>query len=145
MKLVILGAPGSGKGTQAQKLAKKLSILHISTGDIFRDNMERKTILGMKVKKIIDAGNLASDELTDALIKDRLVESDCKNGFILDGYPRNVHQCEVLDSIILLDAVINLRVPDEDVINRLSARRTCSVCKKVYNFDFKPPKDKGKC
>ena len=145
MKLILLGPPGSGKGTQAKKLAEKLSIPHISTGDIFRQNIANKTELGLKVKAIVDAGNLVPDELTDALVEDRLAEEDCKTGFILDGYPRNLHQGEALDGMVDIDYAINVQVSDEEVTKRLSGRRYCPECKKTYHVVFNPPAVEGKC
>jgi adenylate kinase len=145
MNLILLGPPGSGKGTQAKLLAEKLSVPHISTGDIFRQNIKNQTELGLQVKSILDAGELVPNEVTDELVKNRLAEADCVNGFILDGYPRNLHQCEQLDIMTKLDKAINVIVSDEEVTKRLSSRRSCPKCKKIYNLLFNPPAVEGKC
>ncbi len=145
MKIILLGPPGSGKGTQAKLLAEKLKVPHISTGEIFRENIKKQTEMGIQVKSILDAGDLVPSEITDVMVKNRLAEVDCANGFILEGYPRNLHQCEALDTMTKLDKAININVSDEEVTKRLSARRTCSKCKKIYNLDFNPPKVEGKC
>jgi len=145
MNIVLLGPPGSGKGTQAKKLAENLSLPHISTGDIFRENMKNKTELGLQVKEIINAGNLVSDELTNQLMQNRVAEPDCANGYILDGYPRNLVQAEFWDNVAKIDKAINVQVSDVEVLNRLSARRSCPACKKIYNLDFNPPVVEGKC
>ncbi|MFH1450913.1 MAG: adenylate kinase [archaeon] len=145
MNLILLGPPGSGKGTQAKKLAETLRIPHVSTGDIFRQNIAEQTELGLQVKSILDAGQLVPNEVTDQMVKNRLEQPDCVNGFILDGYPRNVHQAEYLDSITQLDRAINIEVSDAEVTKRLSSRRSCPKCKKVYNLLAVPPKAEGKC
>lgn len=142
MNLVIFGPQGSGKGTQAELICDKYGLTHISTGDIFRDHISRETELGEQVKAIVERGELVPDELTNALIKDRLLgESD----FLLDGYPRNTTQAEFLDTITKIDGVILLKVPDEVVIERISSRRVCPDCGATYNLKFKPPKREGQC
>jgi len=133
MRLVLVGPPGAGKGTQAQFLAAHYSIPHISTGDIFRFNIKNETELGKKVKSILDSGALVPDEVTNDLVRDRLTHEDCANGFLLDGFPRNVAQAEVLRAILAekrtpLDAVLELSIENEKIIKRLSSRRTCRTC-----------------
>ena len=136
MKIILLGAPGSGKGTQAALVAKELNIPHISTGDIFRDNIKRGTELGLKIKSVIDAGDLCPDELTIAIVKNRLLEEDCKNGYILDGFPRNVAQAEALDGFASPDKTIELAIPLEKLMHRLTGRRSCASCKNSFHIDF---------
>jgi len=145
LKLVLLGPPGSGKGTYAQRIGPKLGIPHISTGDMFRENIKNKTELGKKAKEYIDKGELVPDEITIEMLKQRLEQDDAKNGFILDGFPRTTTQAEALDKITKIDAVINLVVPDEVVIARLSSRRQCKKCGKIYNVLFLKPKKEGVC
>lgn len=135
MRLVLLGAPGAGKGTQAVILSEKLNIPHISTGDIFRNNIKNKTELGKKAEEYITKGLLVPDEITVDLMKDRLKEDDCKNGFILDGFPRNIAQAEALDKYlnemgVKLDCALNIHVDDEEIIERISGRRVCQNCGK---------------
>lgn len=144
MKLVMIGPQGSGKGTQAKLLKKKLNIPHISTGDMFRENIEKKTELGMKAKAIIDAGKLVPDEITTAMIKERLERDDCKKGFILDGYPRNLSQAGALDTFADIDFVLEIHVDDELSVKRLSMRRQCSKCGAIYGITI-PPKEEGRC
>lgn len=136
MKIVLLGAPGSGKGTQAALIAKELAIPHISTGDIFRDNIKRGTELGLKIKAIIDAGDLCPDELTIAIVKNRLLEEDCKNGYLLDGFPRNIAQAKALDECVAPDKVIELAIPIKKLMHRLTGRRSCASCKNSFHIDF---------
>lgn len=148
MRFLILGPQGSGKGTQGKKIAEKLEIPHVSTGDIFRDNIKQETELGKKVKKIIDSGNLVPDDLTLNVVKDRLSRGDCLKGFILDGFPRNIEQAKALDNIIKMNVVIDLEIPDSEVINRLEGRRTCTnkECGAIYNLNTSPkPNAKNKC
>lgn len=150
MKLVILGAPGAGKGTQAVKLSEKLHVPHISTGDIFRNNIKDGTPLGKLAKGFIDSGALVPDEVTIGIIKDRLVQEDCKNGFILDGFPRTIPQAESLDDVLAemgtaLDYVVDIFVGDEVIIKRLSGRRICPECNMSYHVDFNEPARKGIC
>ncbi|MBE7087269.1 MAG: adenylate kinase [Clostridiales bacterium] len=136
MKVVLLGAPGSGKGTQAGFISEKLNIPHISTGDIFRENMKKKTPLGLKVKSLMDSGNLCPDDLTVELIKERLNHDDCKNGYLLDGFPRNLHQAKALDGFCPPDKVLNLDVDFERIERRITGRRSCYECGGTYHVDF---------
>ena len=128
MKLIMLGAPGAGKGTQAALLAELYNIPHISTGDIFRDNIKRETPIGKEVKLIIDAGALVPDELTIALVKDRIGQEDCKNGYLLDGFPRNLYQAESLESLSPTEKAVNVDIDQEILVSRLAGRRACSNC-----------------
>lgn len=128
MKLIMLGAPGAGKGTQAALLAELYNIPHISTGDIFRDNIKRETPIGKEVKLIIDAGALVPDELTIALVKDRIAQEDCKNGYLLDGFPRNLYQAESLESLSPTDKAVNVDIDQEILVGRLAGRRACPNC-----------------
>jgi len=139
MRLVLLGAPGAGKGTQAVILSKKLQIPHISTGDIFRSNIKNETPLGKLAKQYIDSGALVPDEVTVAIVKDRLAEPDCANGFVLDGFPRTIQQAESLDRILeelgtRLDKVIDIHAGDDVIIKRLSGRRVCPECTAIYHI-----------
>ena len=150
MKLIIIGAPGAGKGTQAEKLSEKLNIPHISTGDIFRSNMSNNTQLGKQVRAYIDKGNLVPDELTIEIVKRRLQEKDCANGFILDGFPRTIPQAEYLDNAaaelnISIDAVLDIVVSDKEVIKRISGRRVCPSCGMSYHISNIPPLVEGIC
>lgn len=133
MKIILLGAPGSGKGTQAVRISSKYSIPQISTGDIFRENIRKGTSLGLQVKSIMDAGHFCPDELTIELVKDRLSMEDCQNGFILDGFPRNLIQAEALTNFESIDKVINLAVDLEKIEKRVTGRRSCERCKASYN------------
>ena len=142
---VFLGPPGAGKGSLAVKVAEDYKIPHISTGDIFRANIKAQTPLGVKVKAIIDSGSLVSDELTFELVKDRLAQDDCKNGYILDGFPRTIPQAEMLDSLVADLKVVNFQIADEIVIGRLSTRRVCKACGANYNIKTLPPKVEGVC
>ncbi|HZK26466.1 MAG TPA: adenylate kinase [Thermoclostridium sp.] len=150
MRLVIMGAPGAGKGTQAVNLSKILNIPHISTGEIFRHHIEDGTQLGLKAKGYIDDGLLVPDELTIKIVKDRILKQDCKRGFLLDGFPRTIPQAEQLDKLlddngIKLDAVINLKVCDDVIVKRMEGRRVCKVCGRSYHIDSNPPKVEGIC
>ena len=150
MRLILLGAPGSGKGTQAVKISKKLNIPHISTGDIIRDNIRNETEFGKKSKALIQKGMLVTDDIAIEIIKERLIEDDCANGFILDGFPRTICQAEILDKIISklghkVDKVIYIYVADEQIIKRISGRRVCLKCNKSYHLIFNPTKDEGLC
>ncbi|MCQ2586117.1 MAG: adenylate kinase [Treponema sp.] len=142
---VFLGPPGAGKGSLAVKVAADYKIPHISTGDIFRDNIKRQTPLGVKVKAIIDSGSLVSDDLTFELVKDRLAQDDCKNGYILDGFPRTIPQAEMLDGLVSDIKCVNFEIADEIVIKRLSTRRVCKGCGANYNVLTLPPKVEGVC
>ncbi|MBQ8776072.1 MAG: adenylate kinase [Treponema sp.] len=142
---IFLGPPGAGKGSLAVKVAEEYKIPHISTGDIFRANIKAQTPLGVKVKAIIDSGALVSDELTFELVKDRIAQDDCKNGYILDGFPRTIPQAEMLESLVSDIKVVNFEIQDEIVIRRLSTRRTCKACGANFNVLTLPPKVEGVC
>lgn len=146
MNLILLGAPGAGKGTQAEKICEKLSIPAISTGNILREAMANGTEMGLKAKSFIEAGALVPDEVVIGIINDRLKEDDCKNGFILDGFPRTIPQAEALDTMgIRIDKVIDIEVPDEKIASRLSGRRVCLKCGATYHTQFKKSKTDGIC
>ena len=150
MKIIMLGAPGAGKGTQAKKIAQKYGIPHISTGDIFRANIKNGTELGKKAKTYMDQGLLVPDELTVDLVIDRVNQEDCKNGYILDGFPRTIPQAESLDAALAkmgqkVDYAINVEVPDENIINRMSGRRACVGCGATYHIKYNPPKTEDVC
>ncbi|NLP46533.1 MAG: adenylate kinase [Epulopiscium sp.] len=150
MGYIMLGAPGAGKGTQAMALSKEFHIPHISTGDIFRMHIQQQTDLGKKAKEYMDQGLLVPDELVVDLIKDRLAQEDCKEGFILDGFPRTIVQAEALDEVlqelnIPLKTVINVEVPDEKIITRMAGRRVCNHCGGTYHMKYNPPKKEGIC
>ena len=150
MKIIMLGAPGAGKGTQAKKIAEKYQIPHISTGDIFRANIKNGTELGKKAKTYMDQGLLVPDELTVDLVIDRVAQDDCKNGYVLDGFPRNIPQAECLDAALAkrgekVDFAIDVDVPDENIINRMSGRRACVGCGATYHVEFNPPKKEDIC
>ena len=142
---IFLGPPGAGKGSLAVKVAEDYKIPHISTGDIFRANIKAQTPLGVKVKAIIDSGSLVSDELTFELVKDRLAQDDCKNGYILDGFPRTIPQAEMLEGLVDDVKVVNFETQDEIVIRRLSTRRVCKACGANFNVLTLPPKVEGVC
>lgn len=148
--LVLLGPPGAGKGTQAKELAARLGIPHISTGDMLREAVREGTPLGLKAKAVMESGALVSDELLTGIVKERLAKPDCTKGFILDGYPRNLSQAGILAGILkdLSKAdvmALELEVPDELIVNRLSSRRSCPGCGTVYNLVFSPPRAEGVC
>ena len=150
MKIIMLGAPGAGKGTQAQMIADKFNIPHISTGDIFRANIKNGTELGKKAKEFMDKGQLVPDELTVQLLLDRVAKDDCKNGYVLDGFPRTIPQADVLDSELTklgdkVDFAINVDVPDENIVRRMSGRRACLKCGATYHIEHIPPKKEGIC
>lgn len=150
LKLVLLGPPGAGKGTQASEIVRKYNIPHISTGDIFRKNIGEGTELGTKAKDYMDKGLLVPDELVVAIVKDRLAESDCKDGFLLDGFPRTVDQADALDMELKnlnysLDYVVNIQVDSEALIERAVGRRICKSCGATYHIKFNKPKEEGKC
>ena len=149
MKIVMLGAPGAGKGTQAKMIAAKYQIPHISTGDIFRANIKNGTELGKKAKSYMDQGLLVPDELTVDLVIDRLAQDDCKDGYILDGFPRTIPQAEALDAALAklgekMDYAIDVDVPDENIVSRMSGRRACTGCGATYHIVYNPSK-KGDC
>ena len=145
MKSVLIGAPAAGKGTQAARLVEHYSIAHISTGDMLREEVAKETELGKEAKAIMNAGGLVSDEIIIAMVKERIKKDDCKNGFILDGFPRTVVQAEKLDEMVTLDKVVYINAPDEVMLERLTARQTCPKCGATYNKLFLPPKTAGIC
>ncbi len=145
MRLIFLGPPGAGKGTLAALAGKEIGVPHISTGDIFRDAIKRETELGKQVKQIVGRGDLVPDELTVSLVRERLTQKDTAKGFIFDGFPRTIPQAEALEKFQALDAVVNFKISDEDVVKRLSGRRVCKVCGSIYNIDNLPPKKEGVC
>ena len=146
MKLILLGAPGAGKGTQAEKICEKYNIPSISTGNIIRADLKNGTEMGLKAKSYMDAGQLVPDDVVIGIIKDRLKEKDCQNGFILDGFPRTIPQAQALvDMGVDIDKVIDIEVPDEAITARLSGRRVCSKCANSYHVLYKKPKVEGVC
>ena len=150
MKIVMLGAPGAGKGTQAKKIAEKYQIPHISTGDIFRANIKGGTELGMKAKSYIDQGQLVPDEVTIGMLMNRIQQEDCKNGYVLDGFPRTIPQAESLKESLVglgdqLDYAIDVDVPDEAIISRMAGRRACIACGSTYHIVYNPPKKEQTC
>ena len=150
MKIIMLGAPGAGKGTQAKMIAEKYEIPHISTGDIFRANIKNGTDLGREAKKYMDQGLLVPDELTVKILLDRVAQADCENGYVLDGFPRTIPQAEVLDEALTklgekIDYAINVDVPDDHIVTRMSGRRACLKCGATYHMEHIPPKKEGIC
>lgn len=150
MKIIMLGAPGAGKGTQAKKIAEKYGIPHISTGDIFRANIKNGTELGKKAKTYMDKGELVPDELVVDLVVDRVAQDDARGGYVLDGFPRTIPQAEALDAALAkigekMDYAINVEVPDENIINRMSGRRACVSCGGTYHIKYNPTKTEGVC
>lgn len=150
MKIIMLGVPGAGKGTQAEKIAKHYDIPHISTGDIFRANISRGTELGKKAKEYMDQGQLVPDDLTCDLVVDRISQPDARNGYVLDGFPRTIPQAEALTSALnhrneKIDYAVSVEVPDEDIIVRMSGRRVCSGCGATYHILHQPPRQEGVC
>ncbi len=150
MKLILLGPPGAGKGTQATYIREKYKMPHISTGDILRSNIKEKTELGLEAKSYMDAGDLVPDSLVIKLVEDRLSKDDVKDGFLLDGFPRTVEQAESLDMILdklgyKLDKVLNIQVPSEALITRIAGRRLCKNCQASYHITLNPPKEENKC
>ena len=150
MKIIMLGAPGAGKGTQAKMIAEKYSIPHVSTGDIFRANIKNGTELGKQAKEYMDAGKLVPDELTVKILLDRVAQDDCANGYVLDGFPRTIPQAEVLEDALnklgdKIDYAINVDVPDENIVRRMSGRRACLKCGATYHIEHIPPKQEGIC
>ena len=146
MNLILLGAPGAGKGTQAEVICNHLSIPAISTGNIIREALSKGTEMGLKAKSFIDAGQLVPDDVVIGIIKERLAKDDCKNGFILDGFPRTIPQAEALDNMgIVIDKVIDIEVPDEKIVTRLSGRRVCSKCGASFHLEHRKPAKEGIC
>lgn len=150
MKIVLLGPPGAGKGTQAKSISNRYEIPHISTGDIFRKNISEMTPLGIEAKKHIDNGQLVPDSLTIDIVKDRLTQEDCKNGYLLDGFPRTVVQAEALKEFLIergeeLDSALLIDVPKDFILERMTGRRVCPSCGASYHVKFNPPKNNGKC
>ena len=150
MKIIMLGAPGAGKGTQAKMIAEKYGIPHISTGDIFRYNIKNGTELGKEAKKYMDQGLLVPDELTVKILLDRVAKDDCKSGYVLDGFPRTIPQAEVLEEALTklgdrIDYAINVEVPDENIVKRMGGRRACVNCGATYHIEHVPPKKEGIC
>lgn len=150
MKIIMLGAPGAGKGTQAKMIAEKYEIPHVSTGDIFRANIKNGTQLGMEAKQYMDQGLLVPDELTVKILLDRVAKEDCRNGYVLDGFPRTIPQAEVLDKALSelgdkIDYAINVDVPDDNIVRRMGGRRACLSCGATYHIEHVPPKTEGIC
>ncbi len=150
MKIIMLGAPGAGKGTQAKRIAEKFGVPHISTGDIFRANIKNGTDLGKEAKKYMDEGQLVPDELTVRILLDRVKDKDCEKGYVLDGFPRTIPQAEVLDSELKklgekVDYAIDVDVPDENIIHRMSGRRACLKCGATYHLEYLKPAKEGIC
>lgn len=145
MKMILLGPPGAGKGTMAVRIKEEKGIPHISTGDLFRAAIKNQTELGKKVKGILDAGDLVPDELTVALVQERLEQNDCANGFILDGFPRTIGQADSLAEFAPVDVVLNFTIEESEVVRRLSGRRMCKECGAGYHVEFIPPAEEGKC
>ncbi|RJP27882.1 MAG: adenylate kinase [Actinobacteria bacterium] len=150
MNLIMLGPPGAGKGTQAERISISYSVPHISTGDIFRENLRQGTALGLKAKEYMDRGELVPDALVIDIVKDRLENPDCRDGFILDGFPRTVAQADALKGMlsemgIYIDHVLNIQVPQDVVVKRLTARRTCGSCGSIYHLLYDPPRVEGVC
>ncbi|HCD2384651.1 TPA: adenylate kinase [Staphylococcus aureus] len=150
MNIILMGLPGAGKGTQASEIVKKFPIPHISTGDMFRKAIKEETELGKEAKSYMDRGELVPDEVTVGIVKERISEDDAKKGFLLDGFPRTIEQAEALNNIMSeldrnIDAVINIEVPEEELMNRLTGRRICESCGTTYHLAFNPPKVEGIC
>ncbi|MDE7199847.1 MAG: adenylate kinase [Lachnospiraceae bacterium] len=150
MKIIMLGAPGAGKGTQAKMIADKYKIPHVSTGDIFRMNIKEGTELGMEAKKYMDQGLLVPDELTVRILLDRVAKEDCKDGYVLDGFPRTIPQAQVLEDALnklgdKIDYAVDVEVPDENIIRRMGGRRACLSCGATYHMEHVPPKKEGVC
>jgi adenylate kinase len=150
MRIILMGPPGAGKGTEAESLVKHYQIPHISTGNIFRELYKDKTTVGKIAKEFIDRGELVPDDITNEIVRHRLSHADAKKGFLFDGYPRNINQAKAFDAMLIqfgwkLDAVINFSVPDEVIVKRISGRRVCEVCGAVYHTENKPPQVEGTC
>jgi adenylate kinase len=150
LRIILLGAPGVGKGTQAKLISEHFKIPHISTGDIFRSNINEMTPLGIQAKDYIQRGQLVPDSLTIAIVRDRLKKEDCENGFLLDGFPRNIYQAKELDSMladqnVYIDKVFNIYIPEQLILERITGRRFCTACGSSYHISFNPAKEEGKC
>ena len=145
MKLILLGAPGAGKGTQAENISREYHIPQISTGNILRGEVKAGTELGLRVKDILAAGQLVPEEIVIEMVKKRLAEPDCANGYILDGFPRNIAQADALATFAQIDAVLVITVPDEKIVARMSGRRTCPTCGATFHVASNPPKKEGIC
>lgn len=146
MKIILLGAPGAGKGTQAEVICNRYNIPAISTGNIIREALKTGTEMGLKAKSYMESGSLVPDEIVIGIIKERIVKDDCKDGFILDGFPRTIPQAEALDNMgIIIDKVIDIEVPDEKIVKRMSGRRVCEKCGASYHLEYKQPKAEGIC
>lgn len=150
LNIILMGPPGAGKGTQAELIKAEFPIPHISTGDMFREAVSNGTELGIEAKRYMDEGKLVPDEVTIGIVKERLAQDDCKEGFLLDGFPRTTVQAKALDEVMdelgkAVEAAINISVPDEVLIERISNRVSCQNCKSVFNLKFNPPKEEGKC
>ena len=146
MNLILLGAPGAGKGTQAEVISKHLSIPTISTGNIIREALKSGSGMGREAKKFVDAGQLVPDDVVIGIIRERLAEKDCEDGFILDGFPRTIPQAEALDRMgVVIDRVIDIEVADETIARRMTGRRVCPGCGSSYHLEYKPPKETGVC
>ncbi|ABI69603.1 adenylate kinase [Syntrophomonas wolfei] len=150
MNIILMGPPGAGKGTQAELLKARFPIPHISTGDIFRDAVNQGSELGQEAQKYMSSGQLVPDEITTAIVKERITQADCDSGFLLDGFPRTTDQAQALDQSLAelgkkVDLAINIDVPTQLLIERLSGRISCRECKRVYNLNFNPPREQGKC
>ncbi|RLE94571.1 MAG: adenylate kinase [Thermoprotei archaeon] len=145
MRIVLLGPPGIGKGSYAKELSKRLGIPHISTGDIFREEIKKETELGKKVKEYVEKGELVPDEIVIEVVRNRLSQPDCQKGFILDGFPRTLNQAKALDEITKIDIVFNFEAPIEVIIDRVSGRRICKKCGAIYHIKYNPPKKDGIC
>ena len=146
MNLILLGAPGAGKGTQAEVICQHLSIPAVSTGNMIREALKSGTEMGLKAKSFMDAGKLVPDEVVIGIVKERLAQDDCKNGFVLDGFPRTIPQAEALDKMgIVIDKVIDIEVGDDNIVERMSGRRVCETCGATYHLLYNQPKAEGKC
>lgn len=146
MNLILLGAPGAGKGTQAETICNKLHIPAVSTGNMIREALKSGTEMGLKAKSFMEQGGLVPDEVVIGIVRDRLQQPDCKNGFVLDGFPRTIPQAEALDKMgVVIDKVVEIYVPDEKIVARMSGRRVCESCGASYHLQYKKPKAEGKC
>ncbi len=145
MKLILLGAPGAGKGTQAEIISDKFNIPTISTGNMIRAALKNGTEMGLKAKSYIDAGELVPDEVVIGIVKERISESDCADGFILDGFPRTIPQAEALDTMVEIDCALSIEVGDSEIVNRMSGRRVCEKCGASYHVEYKKPSKEGVC